>query len=118
MLQSCKVTDAAVQSLESITALHPGFTATGECLNSSTYIDYRSSYPNTTARPNAIGSDNTCPTATTNAPAANTRRPLQTLPSRHPYSDESSRLGFRLIKLITFMDLEEPDVKGTKGKGY
>ncbi|GJT01465.1 hypothetical protein Tco_0822634 [Tanacetum coccineum] len=86
MLQSCKVTDAAVQSRGSITALHPGSTATGECLNSSTYIDYRSSYPNTTAGPNANGSDYTCPTA-----AANMLRPLQTLPSRHPYSDESSR---------------------------
>ncbi|GJT82686.1 DEAD-box ATP-dependent RNA helicase 31-like protein [Tanacetum coccineum] len=67
-------------------------------------IDSRSSYPNTTAGPDANRSDNTCPTS-----AANTRRPLQTLPNRHPYSDESSRyvplfpfpsyvLSFHMIK--------------------
>nr|GEW47305.1 DEAD-box ATP-dependent RNA helicase 31-like [Tanacetum cinerariifolium] len=81
-------TPILVVAADSITALHPGSTTTGECLNSSTYIDYRSSYPNTTAGPNANGSDNTCPTS-----ATNTRQPLQTLPSCHPYLDESSRTG-------------------------
>ncbi|GJU30814.1 hypothetical protein Tco_1174403 [Tanacetum coccineum] len=72
-------------------------------------IDSRSSYPNTTAGPDANRSDNTCPTSAANTPAANTRRPLQTLPNRHPYSDESSRymplfpfpsyvLSFHMIK--------------------